>query len=139
MESLRPARSLPACFMYKTGAKSEAGSRMNLALMKGAPALVMYQMSDAAVIVETCCMSGRRLEMLSEGVMFKEMHGPERGVSRRIMQSEVMCGGVCPEMDMASGCVSQSFLMACDLRAFETLPQFLHWDSGQMRWSAREP
>ena len=25
VELLRPARSLPACFMYKTGAKSEAG------------------------------------------------------------------------------------------------------------------
>ena len=103
MGLLRPARNLPACFMYKTGAKSEAGSRMNLALMRGAPALVTYQRSDAAVIFETCCMSGRRLEMQSEGSMFREMHGPDRGVSRRMMQLEVMCGGVCPEMDLASG------------------------------------
>ena len=78
-------------------------------------------------------MSGRRLEMLSEGSMFKEMHGPERGVSRRMMQLEVICGGVCPKMDVASGCVSQSFFVACDLRVFETLSQFLHWDSGQIR------
>ena len=90
MELLIPARSLPACVMYKTGAKSEAGSRMNLALMKGAPALVTYQMSDAAVIFETCCMSGRRLEMWIEGSMFRDMHGPDKGVSRRITQSEVM-------------------------------------------------
>ena len=50
-----------------------------------------------------------------------------------MMQLEVICGGVCPEMDVASGCVSQSFFVACDLRVFETLSQFLHWDSGQIR------
>ena len=87
---MRPARNLPACFMYKTGAKSEVGSRINLALMRGAPALVTYQRSDAAVIFETCCMSGRRLEMWIEGSMFRDMHGPEKGVSRRMTQSEVM-------------------------------------------------
>ena len=58
--------------------------------------------------------------------MFREMHGPERGVSRRMMQSEVICGGMCPEIDGASGCVSQSFFVACDLRVFVTIPQFLH-------------
>ena len=83
MGSSRSARSLPACFMYKTGAKSEAGSRMNLALMKGAPALVTYQRSDAAVIFETCCMSGRRLEMWIEGSMFRDMHGPDRSDVRK--------------------------------------------------------
>ena len=76
---------------------------MNLALMRGAPALLTYQRSDAAVIFETCHMSGRRLEMQSKGSMFREMHGPDRGVSRRMMQLEVMCGGLSPEMDLASG------------------------------------
>ena len=92
IEFLRPARNLPACFMYWTGAKSEAGNRMCLALIDGAPVLVTYQRSEAAVIIETCCISGRRLEMLSEGSMFQEMHEAERGVSRRMMQSEVICG-----------------------------------------------
>ncbi len=71
-------------------------------------------------------MSGNRLEMVSEGSIFKEMHGPERGVSRRMMQSEVICGGMCPAIDGARGCVSQSFFVACDLRVFVTIPQFLH-------------
>ena len=75
---MRPARNLPACFMYKTGAKSEAGSRMCLALIDGAPVLVTYQRSEAVVMIETCCVSGKRLEMLSEGTMLREMHGPER-------------------------------------------------------------
>ena len=100
---MRPARNLPDCFMYKTGAKSEAGSRMFLALIDGAPVLVTYQRSEAAVMIETWCMSGKRLEMLIEGSMLREMQGPERGVSRRMMQSEVMCGGVCPEMEVANG------------------------------------
>ena len=125
--------------MYRIGAKLEAGSGMSLADMRGAPVLVTYQRSEAAVIPETRCISGMRLEILSEGSMFKEMHGPERGVSRRIMQSEVMCEGVCPEMDLASGCVSQSLVKACDLRVFETSSQFLQWDSGQIRWSEVEP
>ena len=71
-------------------------------------------------------MSGNRLEMMSEGSIFKEMHGPERGVSRRMMQSEVICVGMCPAIDGARGCVSQSFFVACDLRVFVTIPQFLH-------------
>ena len=71
-------------------------------------------------------MSGNRLEMVSEGSTFKEMHGPVRGVSRRMTKSEQVCGGVCPEMDDARGCVSQSFFAACDLRAFVAKPQFLH-------------
>ena len=136
---MRPARNLPACFMYKTGAKSEAGSDMSLADVRGAPVLVTYQRSEAAVIPETHCISGMRLEILSEGSMFKEMYGPERGVRRKIMRSEVMCEGVCPEMDLASGCVSQSLVKACDLRVFETSSQFLQWDSGQIRWSEVEP
>ena len=61
------------------GAKSEAGNRISLALIDGAPVLVTYQRSEAAVMMETCCMSGKRLEMRSEGSMFREMHGPERG------------------------------------------------------------
>ncbi len=52
-EFLCPARSLPACFMYRMGAKSEAGSEICLALMSGAPVLVTYQRSEAAVISET--------------------------------------------------------------------------------------
>ncbi len=55
-------------------------------------------------------MSGRRLEMMNEGSTFKEMHGPVRGVSRRITRSEQICEGVCPDMDDAKGWVSQSFL-----------------------------
>ena len=71
-------------------------------------------------------MSGKRLEMMSEGSIFKEMHGPVRGVSRRMTKSEQICGGVCPEMDDARGCVSQSFFAACDLRVSVTKPHFLH-------------
>ena len=48
-------------------------------------------------------MSGRRLEMMSEGSFFKEMHGQVRGVSRRMTRSEQIRGGVCPEMDDAKG------------------------------------
>ena len=70
--------------MYRIGAKLEAGSGMSLADMRGAPVLVTYQRSEAAVIPEMRCISGMRLEILSEGSMLKEMHGPERGVSRRI-------------------------------------------------------
>ena len=50
---LCPARSLPACFIYRMGAKSEAGSEICLALMNGAPVLVTYQRSETAVITET--------------------------------------------------------------------------------------
>ena len=50
---LRPAHNLPACFMYRMGAKSEAGIRMCLALIVGAPVLVTYQRSEAAVMIET--------------------------------------------------------------------------------------
>ena len=121
----RPARSLPACLMYRTGAKSEAGSVMSFADVRGASVLVTYQRSEAAVIPETRCMSGMRLDMLTEGSMFKEMHGPARGVRRRMMQSEEMCGGVCPEMDPAHGCVSQSLARAWDLRVLVTRSQFL--------------
>ena len=71
-------------------------------------------------------MSGRRLEMMSEGSIFKEMHGPVRGVSRRMTRLEQICGGVCPEMDDARGCVIQSFFAACALRVFVAKPQFLH-------------
>ena len=53
VEFLRPARNLPAFFMYRMGAKSEAGNRMCLALIDSAPVLVTYQRSEAAVIVET--------------------------------------------------------------------------------------
>ena len=49
---LCPARSLPACFIYRMGAKSEAGNEMCLALMNGAPVLVTYQRSETAVISE---------------------------------------------------------------------------------------
>ena len=71
-------------------------------------------------------MSGNRLEMVSEGSMLREMQGPVRGVSRRMTRSEQICGGVCPEMDDARGCVSQSFFAACDLRVSVTTPQCLH-------------
>ena len=53
VEFLRPARNLPACFMYRMGAKSEAGNRMCLALIDGAPVLVTYQRLEAAVMIET--------------------------------------------------------------------------------------
>ena len=71
-------------------------------------------------------MSGNRLEMVSEGSMLREMQGPVRGVSRRMTRSEQICGGVCPEMDDARGCVSQSFFAAYDLRAFVAKPHLLH-------------
>ena len=63
---------------------------MNLALMVGAPVFVTYQMSDTAVILEMFCMSGRRLEIVVDGEMLREMQGPERGVSRRMTESSVM-------------------------------------------------
>ena len=111
--------------MYRTGAKSEAGSVMSFADVRGASVLVTYQRSEAAVIPETRCMSGMRLDMLTEGSMFKEMHGPARGVRRRMMQSEEMCGGVWPEMELANGCVSQSLARAWALRVLVTRSQFL--------------
>ena len=135
----RPARSLPACLMNRTGAKSEAGCNMSFADVRGASELVTYQRSEAAVIPETRCMSGMRLDILSDGSMFKEMHGPARGVRRRMMQSWEMCGGVCPEMDPANGCVSQSLARAWALRVLVVRLQFLHWDSEQMRRSDVEP
>ena len=66
---LCPARSLPACFIYRMGAKSEAIREICLALVKGAPVLVTYQRSETAVISETWRISGSRLEMVSEGSM----------------------------------------------------------------------
>ena len=60
---------------------------MNLAGGRGAPELVTYHRSEAAVIAEERCMSGTRQDMESDGSMLREMHGPARGVRRRIMQS----------------------------------------------------
>ena len=121
-----PARSLPACLMKRIGAKSEAGSDTCAAGVRGAWVLVIYQRSEADVTPEMRCMSGMRLDILSDGSMFKEMHGPARGVRRRIIQSWVTCGGVCPEAEEASGCVSQSLANAWVLRvlvARSQLPQ----------------
>ena len=115
------------------GAKSEAGSEMYLALMSGAPVLVTYQRSEAAVMSETCCISGSKSEMMCEGSILREMQGPDRGLRRRMMRSEQMCEGVCPEMDGARGCVSQSPVAACALRDLVTGQQCLHPDSGQRR------
>ena len=64
--------------------------------------------------------------MISEGSTRMEMHGPVKGVSRRITRSEQMCEGVCPDIDNANGWVSQLSLAACALRVFVTSPQFLH-------------
>ena len=120
----RPARNLPACLIYRTGAKPAAGKVMSLAGVRGASVLVTYQRSEAAVISEIRCMRGMRLDILTEGSMFREMQGPARGVRRRAMQSE-MCGGVWPEMELANGCVSQSLARAWALRVLVTRSQFL--------------
>ena len=64
---------------------------MNLAGVRGAPELVTYHRSVAAVIAEKRCMSGTRQDMESDGSMFREMHGPARDVRRRMMQSWAMC------------------------------------------------
>ena len=122
----RPARNLPACLIHRTGAKPAAGKVMSLAGVRGASVLVTYQRSEAAVISEIRRIRGMRLDILSDGLMFKEMHGPARGVRRRIIQSWVTCGGVCPEAEEASGCVSQSLANAWVLRvlvARSQLPQ----------------
>ena len=51
---------------------------------------VTYQRSDIAVILERFRMSGRRSDMIVDGQMLREMHGPERGVSLRMTQFSVM-------------------------------------------------
>ena len=63
---------------------------MNFALIVGAPVFVTYQRSDIAVILERFRMSGRRSDMIVDGQMLREMHGPERGVSLRMTQFSVM-------------------------------------------------
>ena len=69
------------------GAKSEAGWNTSREGMRGAPGLVMYQRSVAAVTAEQRCMSGRRFDTEVSGLMSREMHGPVRGVRRRMMRS----------------------------------------------------
>ena len=64
---------------------------MNLTGVRGAPELVTYHRSVAAVTAEERCMRGSREDMESDGSMLREMHGPERGVRRRIMQLWAMC------------------------------------------------
>ena len=63
---------------------------MNCALIVGAPVLVTYQRSEIAVILDRLRMREGRSEMRVEGEMLREMHGPERGVNRRMTQSSVM-------------------------------------------------
>ena len=63
---------------------------MKYALIVGAPALVTYQRSDIAVILERLRMSGGRSDMRVEGEVLREMHGPERGVTLRMTQSSMM-------------------------------------------------
>ncbi len=40
-----------------------------------------------AVTAEQCCMSGRRFDTEVSGLMSREMHGPVRGVRRRMIRS----------------------------------------------------
>ena len=74
------------------GAKSEAGWYTSLEGTRGAPRLVMYHRSVAAVTAVQCCMSGRRFATDLSGVISREIHGPVRGVSRKMMCPCVMCG-----------------------------------------------
>ena len=64
---------------------------MSRAGVRGAPGLVTYHKSVAAVMAEQRCMRGRRQDMEIDGSMLREMHGPTRGVRRRMMQSWEMC------------------------------------------------
>ena len=64
---------------------------MSRAGVRGAPGLVMYHRSVAAATAEQRCMSGRRLDMEMAGLMLREIHGPARGVRRRMMQSWETC------------------------------------------------
>ena len=82
-----PARSLPDWVRNRMGAKSEAGWYTSLEGTRGAPRLVMYHRSVAAVTAVQCCMSGRRFDTSLSGLISREMHGPMRGVSRRMMCS----------------------------------------------------
>ena len=86
----RPPRSLPTCFINRTGAKSDAVSWMNCALIVGAPVFVTYQRSEIAVILDRLRMRPGRSAMRVKGEMLREMHGPERGVNLRMTQSSVM-------------------------------------------------
>ena len=70
--------------------------------------------------------------MISAGSTRMLMHGPVKGVSRRMTRSEQMCEGVCPDVDNASGWVNQLFVAACALRVFVTSPQFLHVSGHKM-------
>ena len=71
------------------GAKSEAGWNTRREGIRGAPGLVMYQRSVAAVTAEQCCMSGRRFFCETEisGLMSREIHGPVRGVRCGMIRS----------------------------------------------------
>ena len=64
---------------------------MSRAGIRGAPGLVMYQRSVAAAMAEHRCMSGRMLAMEMVGLMLREIHGPARGVRRKMMQSWETC------------------------------------------------
>ena len=55
--------------------------------VRGAPGLVTYHKSEAAVTTERRRIRGRRSDMEIPGSMLREMHGPTRGVRRRMMQS----------------------------------------------------
>ena len=63
---------------------------MSRAGVRGALGLVTHHKSVATVTAEQRCMRGRS-DMEIAGSMLREMHGPTRGVRRRMMQSWEMC------------------------------------------------
>ena len=99
----------------------------------------MYHRSVAAVAAVHCCMSGRRFATDLSGVISREIHGPVRGVSRKMMCPCVMCGDVCVIPEMASGCVMSPFLREWTLRLLVWELQFLQWERGQSNCSGVDP
>ena len=99
----------------------------------------MYHRSVAAVAAVHCCMSGRRFATDLSGLISREIHGPVKGVSRRMMCSCVMCGEVCVIPEMASGCVIPSFVREWALRVLVWELQFLQWESEQSNCSGVDP
>ena len=69
----------------KIGAKLEAGWYISLEGTRGAPGLVTYHRSVAAVTSVHRWISGRRLDTDVSGLISRETHGPESGVRRRMI------------------------------------------------------
>ena len=67
------------------GAKSEAGWYTSLEGTRGAPGLVTYHRSVAAVTSVQRWINGRRLDTDVIGLISREIHGPISGVRRKMI------------------------------------------------------